>query len=49
MKDIERLKLSMDKFVDAGLEDRGDYTKATSRLEFLEVHQGKYIICIIHV
>lgn len=38
--DIERLKLSIDKFVGAGLEDKGDYSKASTRLEFLEVQQG---------
>lgn len=40
VKDIERLKLSIDKFVGAGLEDKGDYSKASTRLEFLEVQQG---------
>lgn len=40
VSDIERLKLSIDKFVGAGLEDRGDYSKASTRLEFLEVQQG---------
>lgn len=40
VKDIERLKLSIDKFVGAGLEDKGDYSKASTRLEFLEVQQA---------
>ncbi|XP_062607669.1 lim and transglutaminase domain protein ltd-1-like [Saccostrea cucullata] len=39
VKDIDLLKVTIDKFVNAGLEDRGDYTKASTRLEFLEVKQ----------
>lgn len=43
VKDIDRLKETIDKFVNAGLEDRGDYTKASTKLEFLEVKQSKII------
>ena len=41
-KDIGVLKKNLDRFVDAGLEDKGDYAIASSRLEFLEVKKGNY-------
>ncbi|XP_071171555.1 hillarin-like [Mytilus galloprovincialis] len=39
-RDINRLKDTIIKFKKAGLDDKGEYTKASVRLELLEVKQG---------
>ena len=38
--DINHLKNTIIKFKQAGLDDKGDYAKASVRLELLEVKQG---------
>jgi hypothetical protein len=38
------LKNTIDKFKQAGLDDKGEYSKASVRLELLEVKQGTMFI-----